>query len=102
MAYDLRAGRNPEASQDVGAIRYTDYPILVRLAEKRDSFFFRRISDLYTDQAFSSDEVAEALDHIFPLLTGELDQQERALLTKLISALSYTDRQTASLFCVAD
>ena len=102
MAYDLRAGQRLEGSVEIGSIEYGEASTLIGLARKTDSFFLNRISDLFVDQTFSTEESGEALAHLLPLLTADLDQAERSVLTKLISALSYARWQDANLFCVCD
>ncbi|GAB6140394.1 hypothetical protein JCM14076_11230 [Methylosoma difficile] len=105
MAFDLTVGKPSKTkgtSETVGCIDYNELPALSGLLEHTNSFFLHRVSNLFVDQAFSEEEVAQALTHLLPLLTQPLKADERALLHKLIAALSYAQEKQLGLYGVAD
>jgi hypothetical protein len=105
MAYDLLVGKSnnvKDAPEIIGRIHFDELPTISRLLKRVDSFFLHRVSSFFDDQAFSTDEVEQALSHLLPLLTKELKSDELAMLHKLIAALSYAQAKKLSLYGVAD
>lgn len=105
MAYDfiVRESNNARSSGDViGCVEYHDAPIFARLMKRVGSSFLNRISDIYADQAFSVEEVKQALGQLLPLMLLDLPSDERAFLHKLIAVLSYSDWRQEGLYGVGD
>lgn len=105
MAYDLVVGRSNKVKDSpvvVGSLDFYELPAISRLLKRVDSFFLHRVSNLFDDQAFSPDEVEQALSHLLPLLVQPCQPDEQALLHKLISVLAYAKHQQQSLYGVAD
>jgi hypothetical protein len=105
MAYDLVVGRGSkvkDAAHIVGGIEFGELPAILRLLERVDSSFVRRISNLFEDQAFSVAEIEQVLPQLLPLLTLNLRPDEEALLHKLISVLSCAKWKQLGLYGIAD
>ena len=105
MAFDLLVGKGSKVKDSpdiVGSIDFHELPAVSRLLKRIDSFFLHRVSNLFEDQAFSTEEVDQALTHLLPLLKEKLQADEQALLYKLVSALAYAKAKQQSLFGVAD
>jgi hypothetical protein len=105
MAFDLVVGKSSKVKDSpviVGSIDFQDLPAISRLLKRVDSFFLNRVSNLFEDQAFSTEEVDQALAHLLPLLTSPLQPDEQALLHKFISVLAYARDKQQSLYGVAD
>ena len=105
MAFDLMVGtgfRVKDRPSIIGAIEFDELPQISRLIKRVDSFFLHRISNLFDDQQFSVDEVAQALSHLLPLLTEAMPDAERAMLHKLIAVLAFAQQRNQTLFGVAD
>ena len=105
MAFDLMVGtgfRVKDRPSIIGAIEFDELPQISRLIKRVDSFFLHRISNLFEDQQFSVDEVAQALAQLLPLLTEAMPDAERAMLHKLIAVLAFTQQRQQTLFGVAD
>lgn len=105
MAFDLMVGtgfRIKDRPDIVGTIDFDELPQVSRLLKRVDSFFLHRVSNLFEDQQFSVDEVAQALSHLLPLLTESMPDAERAMLHKLIAVLSFAQLRQQSLLGVAD
>lgn len=105
MAYDLivtRGYKAKDAANVIGSIEYFELPIISLLLERVDSSFLNRISNLFVDQAFSVEEIEQALVQLLPLLTSSLRTDERTLLHKLISVMSYAKWRQLGLYGVAD
>lgn len=105
MAFDFMAGngtpiRNP--AHHVGSIDHHELPAILRLLAHADSFFLHRIFGLYEDQAFSQQEVEQALSHLVPLLARPLESDDRTLLHKLIAVLAYAQVTQQPLYGVPD
>ena len=105
MAFDLMVGtgfRVKDRPSIIGAIEFDELPQISRLIKRVDSFFLHRISNLFEDQQFSVDEVAQALAQLLPLLTEAMPDAERAMLHKLIAVLAFAQQRQQTLFGVAD
>ena len=105
MAFDLMVGtgfRVKDRPSIIGAIEFDELPEISRLLKRVDSFFLHRISNLFEDQQFSVDEVAQALAQLLPLLTEAMPDAERAMLHKLIAVLAFAQQRNQTLFGVAD
>lgn len=105
MAFDLMVGtgfRVKDRPSIIGAIEFDELPEISRLLKRVDSFFLHRISNLFEDQQFSVDEVAQALAQLLPLLTEAMPDAERAMLHKLIAVLAFAQQRQQTLFGVAD
>ncbi|MFZ6777751.1 hypothetical protein ACO0LD_13045 [Undibacterium sp. Ji83W] len=105
MAYDLMVGKSnkvKDCPDIVGAIEFDELPAISRLLKRTDASFLHRVSNLFEDQAFSLDEIEQALTCLLPLLISDLKTDERALLQKLISILTYAKWKQSCIYCVAD
>jgi hypothetical protein len=105
MAYDFVVGKSNKVKDSpdiIGSIDFNELPAIGRLSKMVDSFFLKRIANLFEDAEFSPDEVDQAMKDLHPLLLEKFGQGERALLYKLISMLSYASSKKQSLFGVAD
>ena len=105
MAFDLMVGtgfRVKDRPSIVGAIEFDELPEISRLLKRVDSFFLHRVSNVFDDQQFSVDEVAQALAQLLPLLTEAMPDSERAMLHKLIAVLAFAQQRQQTLFGVAD
>ena len=105
MAFDLMVGtgfRVKDRPSIIGAIEFDELPQISRLIKRVDSFFLHRISNLFEDQQFSVDEVAQALAQLLPLLTEAMPDAERTMLHKLIAVLAFAQQRNQTLFGVAD
>ena len=105
MAFDLMVGtgfRVKDRPSIIGAIEFDELPQISRLIKRVDSFFLHRISNLFEDQQFSVDEVAQALAQLLPLLTEAMPDAERTMLHKLIAVLAFAQQRQQTLFGVAD
>ncbi|MEX8192416.1 hypothetical protein [Comamonas guangdongensis] len=105
MAFDFVIGtayRVKDRPSIVGSIEFDELPQLERLGQRIDSFFLQRIANLFADQQFSVAEVAQALDHLLPLLSQTMPDAERAMLHKLIAVLAFAQSRQQTLFGVAD
>ena len=105
MAYDLVVGTSSkvkDAPEIVGKIEFNELPAISRLLQRADLFLLNRISNLFEDQAFSLEEIHQALSQLLPLLVLELHADERAMLHKLIATLSYAEWKQLGLYGVAD
>ena len=105
MAFDLMVGKSSKVKDSpdiVGSIDFDDLPAISRLLQRVDSFFLHRVSNLFNDQAFSTEEIEQALRHLLPLLTKQCKPDEQAILHKLISVLAYAKSKQQSLYGVAD
>lgn len=105
MAFDLVVGtgfRVKDRPSIIGAIEFDELPEISRLLKRVDSFFLHRISNVFDDQQFSVDEVAQALAQLLPLLTEAMSEAERAMLHKLIAVLAFAQQRQQTLFGVAD
>lgn len=105
MAFDLMVGKSNKVKDSpdvVGGIDFDDLPAISRLLQRVDSFFLHRVSNIFEDQAFSVEEIEQALNHLLPLLTQQCKQDEQAMLHKLISVLTYAKSKQQSLYGVAD
>lgn len=105
MAFDLMVGtgfRVKDRPSIIGAIEFDELPEISRLLKRVDSFFLHRISNVFDDQQFSVDEVAQALAQLLPLLTEAMPEAERAMLHKLITVLAFAQQRQQTLFGVAD
>jgi len=105
MAYDLIVGKSSKVKDSpdiVGGIEFSEVPAISRLLNRVDSFFLHRISNFFEDQAFSLDEVDQALSHLLPLMTLNLHADERTMLQKLVAVLAYAKWKQLGLYGVAD
>ncbi|MBX9299417.1 hypothetical protein K5M33_05605 [Chromobacterium vaccinii] len=105
MAYDLLVGQGSkveDAPDIVGGIEFAELPAISRLLKRVDSPLLQRISNLFEDQAFSVSKIEQALPQLLPLLTVDLQPDERAFLQKLISVLTYAKWKQQSLYGIAD
>ncbi|MFZ6736035.1 hypothetical protein ACO0LG_29215 [Undibacterium sp. Ji42W] len=105
MAYDLVVGKSSkvkDAPDIVGGIEFDELPQISRLLKRADNSFLHRMSNLFEDQAFSEDEIEQALSSLLPLLLLGLQAGERQCLEKLIAVLTYAKWKQSCLYCVAD
>ncbi|MDP1978568.1 hypothetical protein [Undibacterium sp.] len=105
MAYDLMVGkdsRDKHAWDVVGAIEFNELPSISKLLKRNDIFFLHHISNVFEDQTFSLEEIEQALIDLLPLMASRLLSDEREMLQKLISILSYAKWKQFVLYCAAD
>ena len=97
-----KSSKIKDAPDIVGGIEFNELPAIAALAQKIDSFFLNRVSNLFEDQAFTVEEVEQAREHLHPLLMEQLKPEEKAMLHKLLAALSYASAKKQPLFGIAD
>jgi hypothetical protein len=105
MAYDLFVGKSSklkDAPELVGQIEFNELQIISRLLLRFDSLFLHKVSIFFEDQSFNSEEIDIALNELLPLLLAEMQEEEKVMLYKLISALSFAKWRGLGLYGVAD
>ena len=105
MAYDFVVDFGNAVNQNpivIGRIDYSECLEICALLVHKDSFFLNRISDLFSDQSFSVEELMQAQSHLLSLLPIELSPKERILLHKLIAVVTYALSIQQPLYGVTD
>jgi hypothetical protein len=105
MAFDLVIGKSALVRDKpviFGSIHHDDYISIVRLDKEHPNWFLNRMSNIFDDQHFESEELTQAaaiLDELILKTRGGKDSQ---VLHKLSAAVSMALRRGHPLLGVAD
>ena len=105
MAYDLVVGKSAkikDAPHIVGSIEFSELVTINKLRKYVDSYFLDKMSNLFEDASFSVAEVKQAIIKINPLMSLDLNADEKIMLHKLLAVLGYAHQLQLPLFGVAD
>ena len=105
MAYDLMVGKSNQLKDKpeiVGEIDFDELATLGKLQKRIENSFLRRMSNLFEDQSFSVEDLVQAQGQLLELLKMELSNEEKNLLHKLLSVISFAKNRSLPLHGVAD
>ncbi|MFT6181435.1 MAG: hypothetical protein ACJAQT_004106 [Akkermansiaceae bacterium] len=105
MAFDLVIGKSDKVKDDpviFGSIEHDDYIAITRLDKKHPNWFLNRMSNVFDDQRFGADELAQAAEILDELILKTRESEDCRVLLKLSAAVSMAIRKGFPLFGVAD
>jgi hypothetical protein len=105
MAFDLVIGKSAlvrDSPVVFGSIEHEDYIAITRLQKKYPNWFLSRISNVFDDQCFGAEELAQAAVILDELILKTRDNEDCQILFKLSAAVSMALRRGFPLFGVAD
>lgn len=105
MGYDLAIVKGKFIKDNpiiFGAINEEQYESIWRLAKHHPNWFLERISDVFEDQRFGTEELEQAAGLIDDLILEVTTKPELQLLYKLSAAISMALRMNETLFGIAD
>ena len=102
MAYDLQVRRGREQPELIAQIDFHEIASLCRLLSRTDSAFLQHIAGYYDDLSLDQAGIELALNQLLPLLPQDLRADEKAVLHKLVAALSFAKWRGLDLLGLAD
>ena len=104
MAYDLVVGKSNLVRDNptiVGGIEFDEFTAIYSIGKKVDCLFLNQLTP-FEDRSFSIKELQQANEVLFSLLPLDLNNNEREMLHKLISVVSFAINKNEELHGVAD
>lgn len=105
MPLDFSIGKSKSTNafpELFGQILDKEYKIVFIFLEKYNHQIFTKLSNFYNDQKFSNIEIEIGLELFFDTVKRVRNEDEKALLYKLISIFSYAQKNQQEIFTIAD